>query len=1181
MMGKGLLSAVLEGHSDSNTSASGPRGEQSTHTSPASQSISTKGSNTVASHHSNNNNNTGSVGSHPSNSGPPAYASKVRGKCLTSPPEPLSNDGHDNIDGNLIVHENDMLVVPRKGIHTLNPKQSRRKHEFRVQSLLGQGTFAQVFQCQLLATGEVVAVKIVKNKPAYTRQATIEIDVFRALQQQEEQQQQRGSNKSTTSSGASTGGASNASGGSNGTTSTAGDYMVNLMCYFMHKSHLCLVFELLGLNLYEILKRRTFRGLPLTYVRSIVHQSVEGIRELSKKSIVHCDLKPENILLVNDDVAREVVNAGEIMDSQRSEGGTPKTQSVSTTQGSIEGSTKSRGDHSSEGSSVRNNSASVSSSHLNNSSGSSSNAATIQAGNTGPIASKFWTEKGVKLIDFGSACFEGYTSHTYIQSRFYRSPEVLVGLPYDSAIDMWSLGCVAAELFLGLPILPGVHEHDQLGRITEMIAKVPDWMLDQGSKSTKYYIKFVSRKAGTPQPKGDVENASQSSNSIKTPSPKAGNTSTSPSPPQLHWRLKSLQEYVSSLSQNDIRKKGGLAKLEKQPGNRYFRRKRLPDILALHSQSLQGEERDLVPAFIHFLYGLLDPDPWKRWTAFQAMQHPFLTGALNQLRPKTEADVFDPKETNHANLDLDHYWKPPWDPAICRRKLLNVQKMREKQQAMRRNLSRPRSDASARSQRNSAAPGTNMMVQGLQSLNGTGSSPPRQVSSSEHSMESSHQAQGSHMDILSRAAASTSLTNLGNPTGAMVPMAVEAAMGTQENVLGTAILDAHGGARSFNSAGYVSGSGVAIQGDLGNALQRPGVVPGAGGESVQSYGSSTISVGSGSFDLNASAAAPGSLPHAGTNYVQSMPFSSSYASSDRPTQGYQATGLTAGMMPKNPAFPPEPSSAASSVTMEGQGSLLQGYPSNFTDAQQSGMAQQSQMQQTQQFGNQQGGANQTFGVQSQLQQPMLQQQFPGQMQQPQVSQQPFQSQDPSLQLQQAGQLPQQQYQNMAQQPVILAQSNAPGGGFYYVATGANGQPIVLQPVGFLNQQQMGQQGMPQQQLPQQPQAGQFQMVGQQPQQQFMGQQQQLTQQFQQIPDPTQQHLIQQQVPMMGQGQMMAMNPMMQPQQQQFVGQQAPFQHQHHQPQQQHQLPPTPSSRQQQRKASSQHRSKPFGGGTSM
>lgn len=61
----------------------------------------------------------------------------------------------------------------------------------------------------------------------------------------------------------------------------------------------------------------------------------------------------------------------------------------------------------------------------------------------------------VKLVDYGSACFEGRTVYSYIQSRFYRSPEVVLGHPYNGAIDVWSLGCVAAELFLGLPIFPG------------------------------------------------------------------------------------------------------------------------------------------------------------------------------------------------------------------------------------------------------------------------------------------------------------------------------------------------------------------------------------------------------------------------------------------------------------------------------------------------------------------------------------------------------------------------------------------------------------------------------------------------------------------------------------------------------------------------------------------------------
>jgi serine/threonine protein kinase len=62
----------------------------------------------------------------------------------------------------------------------------------------------------------------------------------------------------------------------------------------------------------------------------------------------------------------------------------------------------------------------------------------------------------IKLIDFGSACFETQTVYSYIQSRHYRSPEVLVGMKYNGGIDMWSLGCISAELFLGLPLFPGI-----------------------------------------------------------------------------------------------------------------------------------------------------------------------------------------------------------------------------------------------------------------------------------------------------------------------------------------------------------------------------------------------------------------------------------------------------------------------------------------------------------------------------------------------------------------------------------------------------------------------------------------------------------------------------------------------------------------------------------------------------
>ena len=61
----------------------------------------------------------------------------------------------------------------------------------------------------------------------------------------------------------------------------------------------------------------------------------------------------------------------------------------------------------------------------------------------------------VQVIDFGSSCFEGKQVYSYIQSRFYRSPEVMLGLRYGTPIDMWSLACIMAELYTGYPLFPG------------------------------------------------------------------------------------------------------------------------------------------------------------------------------------------------------------------------------------------------------------------------------------------------------------------------------------------------------------------------------------------------------------------------------------------------------------------------------------------------------------------------------------------------------------------------------------------------------------------------------------------------------------------------------------------------------------------------------------------------------
>ncbi|EEH58935.1 uncharacterized protein MICPUCDRAFT_8718, partial [Micromonas pusilla CCMP1545] len=76
----------------------------------------------------------------------------------------------------------------------------------------------------------------------------------------------------------------------------------------------------------------------------------------------------------------------------------------------------------------------------------------------------------IKLIDFGSSGWAGETDdNTYVQSRFYRAPEVILGLPYGCAVDVWSLGCIMVEMHGGKPLFPGKDERDQLWKISEAL----------------------------------------------------------------------------------------------------------------------------------------------------------------------------------------------------------------------------------------------------------------------------------------------------------------------------------------------------------------------------------------------------------------------------------------------------------------------------------------------------------------------------------------------------------------------------------------------------------------------------------------------------------------------------------------------------------------------------------------
>ena len=73
----------------------------------------------------------------------------------------------------------------------------------------------------------------------------------------------------------------------------------------------------------------------------------------------------------------------------------------------------------------------------------------------------------VKLADFGLARIYDFSSllTTVVVTLWYRSPEILLGTTYATPVDLWSCGCILAELFLRKPLFPGQYEIDQLGKI--------------------------------------------------------------------------------------------------------------------------------------------------------------------------------------------------------------------------------------------------------------------------------------------------------------------------------------------------------------------------------------------------------------------------------------------------------------------------------------------------------------------------------------------------------------------------------------------------------------------------------------------------------------------------------------------------------------------------------------------
>ncbi|KAL2822191.1 kinase-like domain-containing protein [Aspergillus cavernicola] len=102
----------------------------------------------------------------------------------------------------------------------------------------------------------------------------------------------------------------------------------------------------------------------------------------------------------------------------------------------------------------------------------------------------------LKICDFGLARLQEPQMTGYVSTRYYRAPEIMLTWQrYGGKVDIWSVGCIVAEMLLGRPLFPGTDHINQFYLITDLLGNPPDEVVDRiTTNNTRRVVKLMEKR---------------------------------------------------------------------------------------------------------------------------------------------------------------------------------------------------------------------------------------------------------------------------------------------------------------------------------------------------------------------------------------------------------------------------------------------------------------------------------------------------------------------------------------------------------------------------------------------------------------------------------------------------------------------------------------------------------------